>query len=119
MIQRTERKQGGKHKVPRAQVRTVQIKRACPRCRVCSEVFVISIIECEWHIITRMTGPNCAAMCNLTHTRTHRNHITTSTVMYCSVLVLLLKELSERYCIGCFTSVILDPKRKRFKLSIY
>ena len=39
-----------------------------------SEVFVISIIDppCEWHRVTRMTGPECAVMCNLnTHTPTH------------------------------------------------
>ena len=30
--------------------------------------------QCEWHRMTRMTGPDCAVMCNLinnTHTHTH------------------------------------------------
>ena len=26
--------------------------------------------QCEWHIMTRMTGPNCAVMCNLINTHT-------------------------------------------------
>ena len=29
--------------------------------------------QCEWHRMTRMTGPDCAAMCNLINTRTHTN----------------------------------------------
>ena len=37
--------QGGKHNVPRAYVRTVQVDRVCPLCRVRSEVFVKSIID--------------------------------------------------------------------------
>ena len=32
--------------------------------------------QCEWHRMTRMTGPDCVVMCNLinthTHTHTHR-----------------------------------------------
>ena len=50
----------------------------CPLCRVWSEVFVISIIDspywedqCEWHRMTRMTGPDCAVMCNLINAHTH------------------------------------------------
>ena len=37
--------------------------------------------QCEWHRITRMTGPDCAVMCNLinTHTHTHCNLINTHT----------------------------------------
>ena len=26
--------------------------------------------QCEWHIMTRMTGPDCAVMCNLINTHT-------------------------------------------------
>ena len=35
--------------------------------------------QCEWHRMTRMTGPDCAVMGNLinTHTRTH-THIHTN-----------------------------------------
>ena len=44
--------------------------------------------QCEWHRMTRMTGPDCAVMCNLrnTHTRTHihilRRTNTSSAVTY-------------------------------------
>ena len=27
--------------------------------------------QCEWHRMTRMTGPDCAVMCNLINTYTH------------------------------------------------
>ena len=27
--------------------------------------------QCDWHIMTRMTGPDCAVMCNLINTHTH------------------------------------------------
>ena len=27
--------------------------------------------QCEWHRMTRMTGPDCAVMCNLKNTHTH------------------------------------------------
>ena len=27
--------------------------------------------QCEWHRVTRMTGPDCAVMCNLINTHTH------------------------------------------------
>ena len=27
--------------------------------------------QCEWHRMTRMTGPDCAVMCNLINTQTH------------------------------------------------
>ena len=49
-------------------------------CRARSQVFVTSIIDppippwedqCEWHRMTRMTGPDCAVMCNLINTYTH------------------------------------------------
>ena len=32
--------------------------------------------QCEWHRMTRMTGPDCVVMCNLinTHTHTHTMH---------------------------------------------
>ena len=39
------KKTGGKHKVYRAEVRTVQIERVCPIYRVSSEVFVISMVS--------------------------------------------------------------------------
>ena len=73
IIWRVTRKQKGEHKVLRAQVRIVRVERVWPLCRVRSEVFVTSIIPCEWHRMTRMTGLNCAVMCNLinTHTQTH------------------------------------------------
>ena len=38
--------------------------------------------QCEWHRTTRMTGPDCAVMCNLmnTHTHTHTHtHVHTHT----------------------------------------
>ena len=28
--------------------------------------------QCEWNIMTRMIGPDCAVMCNLINTHTHR-----------------------------------------------
>ena len=33
--------------------------------------------QCEWHRMTRMTGPDCVVMCNLinTHTHTHTHSI--------------------------------------------
>ena len=33
--------------------------------------------QCEWHRMTRMTGPDCVVMCNLinTHTHTHNHGI--------------------------------------------
>ena len=27
--------------------------------------------QCEWHRMTRMTGPDCAVICNLINTHTH------------------------------------------------
>ena len=27
--------------------------------------------QCEWHRMTRMTGPDCVVMCNLINTHTH------------------------------------------------
>ena len=27
--------------------------------------------QCEWHRMTRMTGPDCAVMCNFINTHTH------------------------------------------------
>ena len=39
-----------------------------------TEVFVTSYIgQCVWHIMTRMTGPDCAVMCNLINIHTY-NH---------------------------------------------
>ena len=35
--------------------------------------------QCEWHRMTRMTGPDCAVMCNLINTHTHTH---THTHMY-------------------------------------
>ena len=29
---------------------------------------------CEWHRMTRMTGPDCVVMCNLINTHTHTLH---------------------------------------------
>ena len=31
---------------------------------------------CEWHRMTRMTGPNCAVMSNLINTHTHTHTVT-------------------------------------------
>ena len=33
--------------------------------------------QCEWHRMTRMTGPDCVVMCNLINTHTHTliNHV--------------------------------------------
>ena len=48
-----------------------------PLSRLIREVFVTSIIDppwedlCEWHRMTRMTGSDCAVMCNLINTHTH------------------------------------------------
>ena len=38
-----------------------------------TQVSLISLWEdqCEWHRMTRMTGPDCAVMCNLINTHTH------------------------------------------------
>ena len=44
-LESNKAKQGGRHNVLRDQVRTVQVERVCPLCRVWSEVFVISIID--------------------------------------------------------------------------
>ena len=30
--------------------------------------------QCEWHRMTRMTGPDCVVMCNLINTHTHTPH---------------------------------------------
>ena len=41
--------------------------------------------QCKWHRVTKMTGPDCAVMCNLinththTHTHTHTQHTHTHT----------------------------------------
>ena len=32
--------------------------------------------QCEWHRMTRMTGPDCVVMCNLINTHTHTSLIT-------------------------------------------
>ena len=59
---------GGEHKVLRAQVRIVQVERVCPLCRADQrfsyEVLLIPPWEdqCEWHRMTRMTGPDCAVI---------------------------------------------------------
>ena len=38
--------------------------------------------QCEWHRMTRMTGPDCAVMCNFINTHTHTHtHIIWSTVI--------------------------------------
>ena len=67
--------------VPGAKTLTHTYTHNTHNCRILSEVFVISIIDppwedkCERHIITRMTGSDCAFMCNLIkkYTDTH-NH---------------------------------------------
>ena len=60
----------------------------CRLCPVLSEVFVVSIIidgawedQRKWHRMTRMTGPDCAVMCNFrsTHTHLHRQRVETYT----------------------------------------
>ena len=35
--------------------------------------------QCEWHRMTRMTGPDCAVMCNLINTHTHTHTHTHNT----------------------------------------
>ena len=35
--------------------------------------------QCEWHRMTRMTGPDCVVMCNLINTHTHINFVRTHT----------------------------------------
>ena len=37
--------------------------------------------QCEWHRMTRMTGPDCVVMCNLINTHTH----THCAVFYCPI----------------------------------
>ena len=34
--------------------------------------------QCEWHRMTRMTGPDCAVMCNLINTYTHTHIVWSS-----------------------------------------
>ena len=52
---------------------------------------VISIIDppsedqCEWHRMTRMTGPDCVVMCNLINTYIH-TYIHTSEVFVISII---------------------------------
>ena len=41
-----------------------------------TSIHTISLIppwedQCEWHRMTRMTGPNCAVMCNLINIHTY------------------------------------------------
>ena len=31
--------------------------------------------QCEWHRMTRMTGPDCAVVCNLINTQTHTTNV--------------------------------------------
>ena len=38
--------------------------------------------HCEWHRMIRMTGPDCAVMCNLINTHTH-THTTYSPLLAC------------------------------------
>ena len=47
--------------------------------------------QCEWHIMTRMTGPDCAVMCNLinTHTHTHHRHKQPSRMRACTLVELV------------------------------
>ena len=42
--------------------------------------YIVSLIppredQCEWHRMTRMTGPDCVVMCNLINTYIHTYHI--------------------------------------------
>ena len=51
--------------------------------------------QCEWHRMTRMTGPDCAVMCNLTNTHTHAQNpyfllMGSTNVLYVSPLYILL-----------------------------
>ena len=37
--------------------------------------------QCEWHRMTRMTGPDCVVMCNLINTQTHKHTNTVIVVL--------------------------------------
>ena len=73
--------------------------------------------QCEWHRMTRMTGPDCAVMCNLinTHTHTHTRicsffyflffvshllwsislNVLGTNLIYCNVAILLVPVLTK------------------------
>ena len=57
----------------RAQVRFVQVEResVSPLSRLIISLILPWEDQCEWHRMTRMTGPDCAVMCNLINTHTH------------------------------------------------
>ena len=42
--------------------------------------------QCEWHTMTRMTGPDCAIMYHLINTYTHIQTHTVSIVLFCKLL---------------------------------
>ena len=37
--------------------------------------------QCEWHRMTRMTGPDCAVMCNLINTHTQRHRVSSCFIL--------------------------------------
>ena len=38
---------------------------------MCNLINIHTYIQCEWHRMTRMTGPDCVVMCNLINTYIH------------------------------------------------
>ena len=84
---------GGGHKALRAQVRTVQERESVSPLSRLIKGFCNKFIDppwedqCEWQRMTRMTGPDCAVMCNLLNTHTHtrsllNTHTHTHTVAF-------------------------------------
>ena len=41
--------------------------------------------QCEWHRMTRMTGPDCVVMCNLINTHTHTHTHTIFAINFCRI----------------------------------
>ena len=42
-----------------------------PVCRISVSLIPPREDQCEWHRMTRMTGPDCVVMCNLINTYIH------------------------------------------------